>query len=214
LSDGATPVEVADMDSTVAALPQSVQGWAVPTVDASVLSAWADRAQARQARHGEPLGDDLRARLGSAMHRLLEWRPTPDAGFDWSDAQRQAVAREFELDAAQADEALRMARGVCQGEAAWVWDAQRVSQWFNEVPVNHAGQTLRIDRLVRERDSGQWWVLDYKSAHSPQTQTVLQDQMQGYAHALRAVPEIGMVRLAFINPQGAFLEVPVQVARS
>jgi ATP-dependent helicase/nuclease subunit A len=213
LSDGATPVEVADMDSTVAALPKSVQGWAVPTVDVSVLTAWADRAQARQARHGEPLSDDLRARLGSAMHRLLEWRPTPAAGFDWSDAQRQAVAREFELDAAQADEALRMARGVCQGEAAWVWDAQRVSQWFNEVPVNHAGQTLRIDRLVRERDSGQWWVLDYKSAHSPQTQTALLDQMQGYAQALRAVPEIGTVRLAFINPQGAFLEVPVQVAR-
>jgi ATP-dependent helicase/nuclease subunit A len=214
LSEGATPVEVADMDSTVAALPKSVQGWGVPTVDASVLSAWTDRAQARQARHGEPVSDDLRARLGSAMHRLLEWRPTPDAGFDWSDAQRQAVAREFELDAAQADEALRMAHGVCQGEAAWVWDAQRVSQWFNEVPVNHAGQTLRIDRLVRERDSGQWWVLDYKSAHSPQTQTALLDQMQGYAQALRAVPDIGSVRLAFINPQGAFLEVPVQVDRS
>jgi ATP-dependent helicase/nuclease subunit A len=78
------------------------------------------------------------------------------------------------------------------------------------VPVNHAGQSLRIDRLVRERDSGQWWVLDYKSAHSPQTQIALLDQMQGYAQALRAVPDIGEVRLAFINPQGSLLEVPVQ----
>ena len=105
-----------------------------------------------------------------------------------------------------------MARGVCEGEAAWVWDVRRVSQWFNEVPVNHDGQLLRIDRLVRERDSGQWWVLDYKSAHSPQTQTALLDQMQGYALALRALPDIGAVRLAFITPQGAFLEVPVQDA--
>lgn len=210
LSEGATPVEVADVGSTAAALPSTVQGLGVPPVDAAVLSAWTDRAQARQARHGEPVSDDLRARLGSAMHRLLEWRPTPDAGFDWSDAQRQAVAREFELDSAQAIEALKMARGVCQGEAAWVWDAQRVSQWFNEVPVNHAGQTLRIDRLVRERESGQWWVLDYKSAHSPQTQSALLDQMQSYAQALRAVPDIGTVRLAFITPQGAFWEVPVK----
>ena len=213
LSEGAMPVEVADVSSALAALHSTVQGLGVPPVDAAVLLAWSDRAQARQARHGEPVSDDLRARLGSAMHRLLEWRPTPDVGFDWSDAQRQAVAREFELDAAQAEAALKMARGVCQGEAAWVWDAQRVSQWFNEVPVNHAGQTLRIDRLVRERNSGQWWVLDYKSAHSPQTQTALLDQMQGYAQALRAVPDIGTVRLAFINPQGSLLEVPVQDAQ-
>ncbi len=211
LSEAATPVEVAEVvGSTAGALPSTVQGLGVPSVDAAVLLAWTDRAQARVARHGEPVSDDLRARLGSAMHRLLEWRPTPDVGFDWSDAQLQAVAREFELDAAQAQEALKMARGVCEGEAAWVWDAQRVSQWFNEVPVNHAGQMLRIDRLVRERDSGQWWVLDYKSAHSPQTQTALLDQMQSYAQALRSVPDIGAVRLAFITPQGALLEVPVK----
>jgi ATP-dependent helicase/nuclease subunit A len=76
--------------------------------------------------------------------------------------------------------------------------------------VNHAGQTLRIDRLVCERASGQWWVLDYKSAHAPQTQTALRAQMRSYAQALKAVPDIGTVRLAFINPQGALLEVPLQ----
>ncbi|MEY4506098.1 MAG: hypothetical protein RL297_676 [Pseudomonadota bacterium] len=207
LSQGAESVAVADMDSAVAALLSLVQGWAVPTVDTSVLTAWAERAQARQTRHGVLDSDDLHARMGLAMHRLLEWRPTPDAGFDWSHAQVQAVAREFELDAAQAEVALKMASGVCQGEAAWAWDVRRVSEWFNEVSLSHQGQTLRIDRLVRERETGQWWVLDYKSAHTPHTQTALRAQMQGYAQALRAVPDIGTVRLAFINPQGQLLEM-------
>ena len=210
LSDGAVPVTVSDVDSALSALPRTVEGLAVPKVDMSVLTSWSDRTTLRQARQGDEGRDDLRTRLGLAMHRLLEWRPTPDTGFDWSDAHLQAVAREFDLDGVQALEAQRMARGVCQGEAAWAWDLQRVSQWFNEVPVNHAGQTLRIDRLVCERASGQWWVLDYKSAHAPQTQTALRAQMRGYAQALKAVPDIGTVRLAFINPQGALLEVPLQ----
>lgn len=212
LSGLSEPVGVAAGAAAVVPLPSVVQGLAVPKVDPSVMLAWAQRAQARAERHTDPgrEADDERTRLGLAMHRLLEWRPTPDAGFDWSAVHVQSVAREFELNPEQAQTALRMAQGVCQGETAWVWDPQHVGQWFNEVPISHAGQTLRIDRLVQERASGQWWVLDYKSAHAPQTHTALLAQMQGYAQALRAVPDIGTVRLAFINPQGQLLEVPVQ----
>ena len=212
LSEGTTEVEVPTTDAAQASLPSTVQGWALPGVDAAVLAAWSERALARAARSVDEASDDERARLGLAMHRLLEWRPTPDAGFDWSTAQVQAVAREFALDADQAQQALSMARGVCQGPAAWAWDDQRVSEWFNEVGLSHQGQGLRIDRLVRERDSGQWWVLDYKSAHAPQTQAALVAQMQGYAQALSGVPGVGAVRLAFINPQGQLIEVPVQEA--
>lgn len=203
------PITVTAVAASVVTLSNAVQGLSVPKVNPSVLLAWAQRAQARNDRDSDSDGDGVSTRLGLAMHRLLEWRPTPDAGFDWSPVQVAAVAREFDLDLEQAQTALRMARGVCQGQAAWVWDLQRVSEWFNEVPVSHAGQVLRIDRLVRERASGQWWVLDYKSAHSPHTQAELVAQMQTYALALQALPHMGAVRLAFLNPQGEMLEVPV-----
>ena len=36
---------------------------------------------------------DALARTGLALHRLLQWRPTPLGGFDWTDLHRQAVAR-------------------------------------------------------------------------------------------------------------------------
>lgn len=150
---------------------------------------------------------DEKSRAGQALHRLMQWRPTPGAGFDWSALHEQAVAREFALSPAQAREAVRIARTMVQGEAAWVWDADLLNHWGNEVELWHQGTLLRLDRLVRRRDTGHWWVLDFKSAMHPERQADLRAQMWGYhAAMLDAVPG-AHVRLAFINPQGQVIEL-------
>nr|MCU0926472.1 UvrD-helicase domain-containing protein [Hydrogenophaga sp.] len=154
---------------------------------------------------GEP---DERARVGLAMHRLLQWRPTPLGAFDWGAEHTSAVAREFALTATQVDEALRMARAIVQGDAAWAWDPAQVNHWGNEVEIWVDGQLLRMDRLVRRIDTGHWWVLDYKSANRPDQQPGLLAQMERYRQAVQQAQPGDGVRLAFINAHGRLLELP------
>ncbi|MCV0437328.1 MAG: UvrD-helicase domain-containing protein [Hydrogenophaga sp.] len=154
----------------------------------------------------EPV-DDTANRIGLALHRLLQWRPTPAMGFDWAPEHAQAVAREFALEPAQAHDALAMARRIVGGEAAWAWDADALNHWGNEVELFHRGELLRLDRLVRRRDSGDWWVLDYKSAAHPERQPALLAQMEGYRQALAEARPGEAVRLAFINAQGRLIEL-------
>ncbi|MDP3254241.1 MAG: UvrD-helicase domain-containing protein [Hydrogenophaga sp.] len=155
----------------------------------------------------EPSTDDTATRVGLALHRLLQWRPTPAGTFSWNDDHTQAVAREFELDASQARDALVMANRIVQGEAAWAWDADLLDHWGNEVELFHQGALWRLDRLVRRRDSGEWWVLDHKSAVHPERQPELLAQMQRYRAAMAAARPGEPVRLAFINAQGRLIEV-------
>jgi ATP-dependent helicase/nuclease subunit A len=154
-----------------------------------------------------PPVDDTANRIGLALHRLLQWRPTPAQGFDWSYEHTQAVAREFALDTAQARGALAMAQRIVAGEAAWAWDAGVLNHWGNEVELFHQGELLRLDRLVRRRDTGDWWVLDYKSAAHPERQPALLAQMQGYRMAMAGARPGEPVRLAFINAQGKLIEL-------
>ena len=141
------------------------------------------------------------------MHRLLQWRPTPLQDFDWTTEHTQAVAREFALDGTQAGESLAMARRIVAGEAAWAWDAGALDHWGNEVELFHQGELLRLDRLVRRRDSGDWWVLDYKSAAHPERQPELLAQMRGYRQAMAEARPGEPVRLAFISAQGRLIEL-------
>ena len=152
-------------------------------------------------------GSDERARTGRALHRLLQWRPTPPGAFDWGDEHLRAVRREFALTAAQAAEALTMARAVVSGDAAWAWDHHLLDHWGNEVEIWSEGQLLRLDRLVRRRDTGHWWVLDYKSAHRPEQQAGLREQMHAYRRALQHAQPGDVVRLAFINAMGRLIEL-------
>ncbi|MEO8249172.1 MAG: UvrD-helicase domain-containing protein [Burkholderiales bacterium] len=145
------------------------------------------------------------ARVGRALHRLLEWA-LPGAR-QFSTVQVGAVAREFALDAEQAARAARMAARIVGGAAAWAWDAQAVDWQGNEVSLAHAGQVLRLDRLVRAKDTGEWWVLDYKSAHRPEQQAELIEQMQRYRAALEAAHAGAVVRAAFLTADGAVVEV-------
>ena len=150
---------------------------------------------------------DEHTRIGRALHRLLQWRSTTAVAQDWGGEHVRAVAREFDLSPTAADAALAMARRVVGGEAAWAWDAAALSSWGNEVEIWHGGELLRMDRLVQRRDSGQWWVLDYKSAERPELQEELRGQMRRYHQALRSSGVEGGVRLAFINAAGRLIEL-------
>ena len=151
--------------------------------------------------------DDIANRIGLALHRLLEWRPTSTQGFDWAPEHTLAVAREFALSPAQARDVLAMAQRIVSGDAAWAWDAEALNHWGNEVELFHQGELLRLDRLVRRRDSGDWWVLDYKSAAHPERQPELLAQMEGYRRAMAQARPGEAVRLAFINAQGRLIEL-------
>ena len=171
------------------------------------LPVWtAPRRPAAQTPAARPDEDDTAARLGLALHRLLQWCPTPLAGFDWHAGHATAVAREFELTPAQAADALAAARRIVQGEAAWAWDADRVDSARNEVDLFHQGQLLRLDRLVRETATGTWWVLDHKSALRPELDPDLRAQLRRYGEAVRAARPGEAVRTAFINLAGRLIE--------
>ena len=148
--------------------------------------------------------DSESSRIGQAMHRLLELAQGP-GGF--TPVQLRAVARQFALDDSSLRGAAAMAREILQGEGAWAWDPARIDWHANEVPMTHAGASLRLDRLVRRSDSGEWWVLDYKSAARPHEQETLLGQMQGYRAAVRAANPGAVVRAAFLTGQGRLVEV-------
>jgi ATP-dependent helicase/nuclease subunit A len=148
--------------------------------------------------------DARAAAFGQAMHRLLEWavpgEPLPAAHV-------RAAAREFMLDPQQARGAATLAERIRAGAGAWVWDDRRVDWHGNEVTLVHEGETLRIDRLVRERDSGAWWILDYKSAARPERDATLIAQMQRYRVAVQHAYPGATVRVAFLTGQGELVNL-------
>ena len=137
----------------------------------------------------------LASRIGQAMHRLLEWGAVDQPPL-------AALGREFKLGEADLAQALAMARRIRTGEASWVWDAQVLAWQGDEVELQFGGALLRIDRLVRRRDNGEWWVLDYKSASQPSAREDLVSQLRTYGAAVRAAHPDQPVRTAFISGQG------------
>ena len=133
------------------------------------------------------------------MHRLLEtWEPRTGIAA----AQLAEVQRLFALDEAEARDAAAMALRIVQGEGAWAWDPAQVDWQGNEVELHAGGELLRLDRLVRRRDTGEWWVLDYKSAAAPERQPELRAQMQRYREAVAVAQGGASVRCAFLTAQG------------
>ena len=152
--------------------------------------------------------DSDSARVGKAMHRLLEWGVAASANAQLAAQMAAQIAREFGLSPAQLVEAQAMVSRIRNGEAAWAWD-DAVIQWQgNEVELAHSGQILRIDRLVQRRDAGHaghWWILDYKSAHQPQRDPVKMAQMQAYRAALQAIYAGDEVKAAFLTGSGTLI---------
>ncbi|NRD51319.1 PD-(D/E)XK nuclease family protein, partial [Corallococcus exiguus] len=129
----------------------------------------------------------------------------------WPRARLLQLARDFELPAALAERAAEMAARILAGEGAWAWDAGAVDAAMDEAPIVHRGQTLRIDRLVRRaagpESAAQWWVLDYKSAASPERQAELVEQMRRYRAAVQGQFPGETVRAAFLTGDGRMVEV-------
>ncbi len=150
--------------------------------------------------------DSVTARIGKAMHRLLEFS-------DLSEPAVRRVALEFGLNPEQASQAQTMAHRIRHGAAAWTWDPSVVQWQGNEVELTHQGDTFRLDRLVQCRDAGdtgkngQWWVLDYKSAFSPLRQPNLVAKMKTYIAAVQAIYPGETVKAAFLTGDGQVVMV-------
>jgi ATP-dependent helicase/nuclease subunit A len=154
--------------------------------------------------------DRLDSRIGQAMHRLLEWvvpAPALDVGRLWTDAQRGRAAADFALTANEVQQAEQMALAIVSGQGAWALDSQQLSWHGNEVTMVLSGKIVRLDRLVQRAESGQWWVLDYKSASQPQHQAELVAQLDAYRSAVSRAYAGQTVRAAFLTPQGALIEI-------
>jgi ATP-dependent helicase/nuclease subunit A len=159
----------------------------------------ATAAVAQPVERAVPDIDSRASALGQAMHRLLEWA---QPGAPLPLAHVRAAAREFALDFQATRAAAALAQRIRSGEGAWAWDAAALDWHGNEVTLIHGGQTLRIDRLVRHRESGAWWVLDYKSAARPEHDAALIAQLQRYRDAVQSAYPGETVRAAFLTGRG------------
>ena len=152
----------------------------------------------------------LNARIGKAMHRLLEWGAVTSVALTPPSVAVQAAAREFALSPDQAHVAVRLAQRIASGAGAWAWHPDVVAWQGNEVDMVYQGQALRLDRLLQRKDvghAGHWWVLDYKSAHEPQRQPELVAKMQIYRVAVQQAYPGAVVRVAFLSGLGDVVEV-------
>ncbi len=142
--------------------------------------------------------ESLESRIGQAMHRLLQRADL---------TQLDAVALEFKLSSQEADQAAQMAQRIMTGEGAWAWDEALISWQGNEIELTAQGKLLRLDRLVRRKVTGDWWVLDYKSESQPQSKPDLVAQMRAYVAAVQACYAGESVKAAFLTATGKMLVI-------
>ena len=142
--------------------------------------------------------ESLESRLGQAMHRLLQRADLSAV---------DAVALEFSLSSQEAEQAAQMAQRILAGEGAWAWDDAVIGWQGNEIELTAQGKLLRLDRLVRRKDTGDWWVLDYKSESQPHSKLELVAQMRVYVAAVQACYMGETVKAAFLTAAGTMVEV-------
>ncbi len=152
--------------------------------------------------------DPAAARLGQAVHRVLEWAGRPGAALasaDWPRACAAAAAA-YGLDASAATRVLAAVRAVLGSPVCAPFFGGPQLRWAGaEVPVSAAGQTLRVDRLVAlQQGAGpvHWWVLDYKLQHRPAEVDAYREQLQNYVAAVQALQPEDRVTGAFITGRG------------
>jgi ATP-dependent helicase/nuclease subunit A len=195
-------IALGDLAPRGTAVDRSVQPCQLAVVP-SDQGAPVDDAAAEPAPPSE--ADDDSSRLGQALHRMLEYWPS--GTLDCPPALRQRVAHEFRLAAGPMDDAIAMAVRIVSGEGAWAWDVQSVDWSANEVEMRHEGETLRLDRLVHQREQAVWWVLDYKSAARPERDAALLAQMRRYRRAVGAAYPGAKVMAAFLTGQGRLVVI-------
>lgn len=175
--------------------------------DALPPVAWADAAWvANLASDETPPHDEAAARLGRALHRVLEWLPLP------ADLERAATAavREFGLPPDAALRVAAVAAAVLASPACRRFFDPATLLWAgNEVPLVWQGRALRIDRLVALPDEGGirvWWVLDYKLQQGAEGLAVYREQLTTYRRAVEALRPGDAVRAAVITGGGELIE--------
>lgn len=147
------------------------------------------------------------AQIGSAMHRLLQWQA-------WGDAEMAAVSHEFGLNASATQQAGQLAQSIATGAAAWLWDEAQIDWQANEYELpdpDQAGRWLRVDRLVKRRDTQQWWIVDFKSAAQPEQSMALKLQLKRYQYAVSQTFQVPLshVQCAFAAGNGAWIHEPI-----
>ncbi len=151
--------------------------------------------------------DTEATRLGSAVHRVLEWSAWPNQPTLGLQALALAAATEF---GAAAGAVARSAEAILGSAASARFFGGAGLRWAgNEVPVADAGELLRIDRLVQLERAGEstWWVLDYKLAHAPQQLEIYRAQLHRYRAAVQRAQPGEAVRCAFITGAGEVIEI-------
>ncbi len=183
---------------------------AAPAVVA-VAPRWAGLQAATPVR--SPADNAAAARLGQAVHRMLEWAGRPALGVaalapaEWDVASRAAASAQG-LPAAAAKRVLALASRVLQSPECRRFFQGPALRWAgNEVPVAWQGEARRIDRLVALDEGGRtvWWVLDYKLQADPAGVPAYREQLRGYVAAVQALQPHDEVRGAFITGQGAVI---------
>jgi ATP-dependent helicase/nuclease subunit A len=149
------------------------------------------------------------ARLGRAVHRVLQWASADAGAPDYTALAAGAVA-EFDLPPSAAPTAATYARTIRDSPRLQrFFDAQQVAWSADEFDIVHDGALLRLDRLVRfgpEHDA-RWWVLDYKLALDAAADTALRQQLQRYRAAVRLLANGAPVHAAFVTGDGALHEL-------
>ena len=150
--------------------------------------------------------DERLARVGEALHRVLEWASAP------GQAQPLAVlmasaSQAFGLDAKARERLAEAAQAILASpDCQPFFNPARLRWAGNEVAVGQGSEDQRIDRLV-QLDDGCWWVLDYKLGASPEREPAYLEQMRGYVAAVQALQPGEPVRAALISGTGRFVPV-------
>lgn len=160
------------------------------------------------------------AQLGRAVHRVLEWltaRPVAQRNDVALGQAARAAAGALGLSAEDASTVSTLAARVLHSAAVADWlDPERLVWAGNEIELvdPHDRSVLRLDRLVARRSEAlpagtlEWWVLDYKLQHHPQTLPAYREQLARYRRAVQALQPADRVRAAFITGVGELVEMP------
>lgn len=152
------------------------------------------------------------ARLGRAVHRILEWAgawPVRTSPPDLATLVSGA-AREFGLDETASTSAASIATTILASDSCrQFFDTARIRWAGNEVSFGDAGEVLRVDRLVALGDAAhdRWWLLDYKLHTQPHALAPYRDQLRRYRDCVRqALPEGAVLHCGFITAAGDLIE--------
>ncbi|MEN9586929.1 MAG: hypothetical protein RIT15_504 [Pseudomonadota bacterium] len=146
---------------------------------------------------------NVASKKGSALHRLLQWQSADAAAL-------AAISSEFALTKEQVQAVSVMAKAMLSGEAAWIWDERHIDWQANEYELFYEKEIFRIDRLVKRRDTQQWWLIDFKSALNPEKSANLLEQLEKYRQALYDVFAINenLLHVTFVTGDGRLAFVP------